>query len=209
MYFQNYTKDTNVHGLDFTDGTVRKNFGFTTTKSSTSRDFLYSSVLMTSMKLVGDRLGDASIIDEISGISVRNGRVDHSEKGHDDLLIAFLLAAYFILYGANHQLYGISPDEFLSHVDNNTGDEIDPDLKKQQQELKNLYLDYSSKLKHCGNNFILKSAYERELQKLKAVLGDVPIEEDKIVSMEQAKQNAVKEGQKAFGMNMNEWIGYM
>ena len=209
MYFQNYTKDTNVHGLDFTDGTVRKNFGFTTTKSSTSRDFLYSSVLMTSMKLVGDRLGDASIIDEISGISVRNGRVDHSEKGHDDLLIAFLLAAYFILYGANHHLYGISPDEFLSHVDNNTGDEIDPDLKKQQQELKNLYLDYSSKLKHCGNNFILKSAYERELQKLKAVLGDVPIEEDKIVSMEQAKQNAVKEGQKAFGMNMNEWIGYM
>ena len=90
---------------------------------------------MTAMKLVGDRLNDSSLIDEICGISMKNGRVDHSEKGHDDLLIAFLLAAYFILFGANHQLYGINPDEFLSSVNEQTGDNIDPDIKMQQKQM--------------------------------------------------------------------------
>lgn len=209
MYFQNYTRDTEVNGLDYEDGTVRRNFGFTTSKSATSRDLLYSSVLMTAMKLVGDRLGDSKLIDEVSGISVRNGRVDHSEKGHDDLLIAFLLAAYFILFGRNHHLYGISPDEFLSRVNNDTGDTIDPDLKIQQAQMKAQIIDLRSKLKHCGGNLILRSAYERELQKLTSVVGDVPMDEDRIITGEQARREAVADGQKSHGLSTNEWVSFM
>jgi len=208
MYNQKYTSDNPIGQLNYEDGEVRKNFGFTTSKSATSREFLYSTVLMTALKLVGDRLYDSSVIDEIAGITVRNGRVDHSEKGHDDLLIAFLLAAYFILYGANHHLYGISPDEFLSHVNNDTGDSMDPDMKRQQNEMKALLMDYKSKLKHCSNS-IVRAGLEREIAKLASIVGDIPMAEDQIVSLEQAKRSAVKDGQKALGIPMNELVGFM
>lgn len=207
-YYQEYTSETDVTHLNFDDGEVRKNFGYTTSKSATSRPFLYSSVLMTALKLVGDRLGDASIVDEISGISVKNGRMDHSQTGHDDLLIAFLLACYFILFGQNQHLYGIRPDELLSRVNNDTGDSIDPDLKRQQTLLKAMLVDYKNKLKHC-NNVYLKEAYEREIQKLSNVVGDIPCDEDKFVSLEQAKHRASQDGRNAMGMTMNELVSYM
>ena len=207
-YYQEYTRDTDVSNLNYDDGEVRRNFGFTTTKSATSREFLYSTVLMTAMKLVGDRLNDSSLIDEICGISMKNGRVDHSEKGHDDLLIAFLLAAYFILFGANHQLYGINPDEFLSSVNEQTGDNIDPELKMQQKQMRVLLDDYRAKLKHSSNP-IIRQALEREIQKLVTVIGDSPMDEDKFVSLEKAKHEAAKEGQKSFGASSLDMVGYM
>ena len=207
-YYQEYTRDTNTRDLNYDDGEVRKNFGFTTTKSSTSREFLYSAVLMTAMRLVGDRLNDSALIDEISGITMKNGRVDHTEKGHDDLLIAFLLAAYFILFGANHQLYGISPDEFLCQVNEQTGDNIDPDLKQQQTRLRVLLQDYKSKLKHSTNP-IIKQALEREIQKIVNVIGDAPMEEEKFVSLEKSKHEAIKEGNRVAGLNSLDWIGCM
>ena len=207
-YYQEYTSDTNVRNLNFDDGEVRRNFGFTTTKSATSREFLYSTVLMTAMKLVCDRLNDAALIDEVCGISVKNGRVDHSEKGHDDLLIAFLLAAYFILFGSNHHLYGIAPDEFLCAVNEDSGDTIDPELKAQQKQLRGLLADYRAKLKHTTNH-IVKQALEREIQKLITVVGDSPMEEDKVVSLEQAKHEAAQAGQKAVGMSGLDWMSYM
>lgn len=207
-YYQEYTADTNVRNLNFDDGEVRRNFGFTTTKSATSREFLYSTVLMTAMKLVGDRLNDAALIDEICGISVKNGRVDHSEKGHDDLLIAFLLAAFFILFGANHHLYGISPDEFLCAVNESTGDNVDPELKMQQTKLRGLLDDYRAKLKHTSNP-IIRQALEREIQKLVLVVGDAPMDESQVVSLEQAKHNATKEIQKASGMSGLNMLSFM
>ena len=208
LYNQKYTSENPIGTLNYDDGTVRRNFGFTTSKSATSREFLYSTVLMTALKLVGDRLYDASIIDEISGISVRNGRVDHSEKGHDDLLIAFLLAAYFILFGANHRLYGISPDEFLCQVNNDTGESMDPDLKRQHTEMKNLLLDYKAKLKHC-TNLIVKQGLEREIAKLTSIVGDIPADDSKVVSLEQVKHEATKASAANIGLSGPQMIAYM
>ena len=206
-YFQEYTRDTVVTSLNYDDGSVRKNFGFTTTKSATSREFLYSTVLMTAMKLMGDRLYDAALIDEISGISMKNGRVDHSEKGHDDLLIAYLLALYFILFAANHNLYGISIDEFLSEVDENSGDSVDAEFKSQQNRLKALLIDYKGKLKHASND-ILKQALEREIQKITRVIGDVTVEESNFVSLDKAKNQAGLEGQRAMGLGGLDWLQF-
>lgn len=206
-YFQEYTRDTIVTNLNYDDGNVRKNFGFTTTKSATSREFLYSTVLMTAMKLMGDRLYDAALIDEISGISMKNGRVDHSEKGHDDLLIAYLLALYFILFAANHNLYGISIDELLSEVDENSGDSVDAEFKTQQNRLKALLIDYKGKLKHASND-ILKQALEREIQKITRVIGDVTVEESNFVSLDKAKNQAGLEGQRAMGLGGLDWLQF-
>ena len=206
-YFQEYTRDTIVTNLNYDDGNVRKNFGFTTTKSATSREFLYSTVLMTAMKIMAERLYDAALIDEISGISMKNGRVDHSEKGHDDLLIAYLLALYFILFAANHNLYGISIDEFLSEVDENSGDNVDSDFKAQQSRMKALLIDYKGKLKHASNG-VLKQALEREIQKITRVIGDVTVEENNFVSLDKAKNQANIEGQRAMGLDGLDWLQF-
>ena len=124
------------------------------------------------------------------------------------MLIAFLLAAYFILFGSNHHLYGIAPDEFLCAVNEDSGDTIDPELKAQQKQLRGLLADYRAKLKHTTNH-IVKQALEREIQKLITVVGDSPMEEDKVVSLEQAKHEAAQAGQKAVGMSGLDWMSYM
>ena len=211
-YFQEYTKDSEqeVRNLNYDDGSVRKNFGFTTTKSATSREFLYSSVLMTALKLVGDRLYDESIISEISGLTVKNGRVDHSDIGHDDLLISFLLACYFIIFGLNHQLYGIEPDEMLCNIQDD-GQYIDAERKRQLANMKAQIVDLRNRLKKCTNS-ILRSTYERNLQQLLAVVGDeVPLEEDvdAIKPLDQINRQAALDAQRAMGLSSSQLMRFI
>lgn len=188
-FFQEYTRDTNVTNLDYNNGAVRKEFGFTTSKSATSREFLYSSVLMTALKLAGDRLYDSGLIDEISGLTTRNGRVDHPEVGHDDLLIAYLLACYFILFGMNHQLYGVTSDEFLCNV-RNDGAKVSSEEKKQYTLMCQQIVELKQKIKRCSNPVLL-TAFNRELQRLTAVVGDVEeISEDVIKPMDQLNKES-------------------
>ena len=190
-YYQEYDPDVNLNNLNYDDGAVRRNFGFVTSKAATSREFLYSSVLTTALKLVGDRLYDKSIIDEISGLTMKNGRVDHSEEGHDDLLISFLLACFFIIYGLNHQMYGVLPDEFMCNVKSD-GDYIDADKKKQHQQMLAQISDLRSRLKHCTNP-ILRSAYERNLQQLLSVVPDAPPEDvNEIKPLDQIRNSATQ-----------------
>lgn len=207
-YYQEYTKDTEVRNLDYNSGNVRKMFGFSTTKSSTSREFLYSSVLTTSLELVGDRLYDSSIIDEISGLTTKNGRVDHSDVGHDDLLIAFLLCCYFILFGANHQLYGIRPDEFLCGVKKG-GELIDADEKKKLLLMHQQLQELDRRLKRT-NNPILQAAYKREIQKLSAAVGEIPIEEAvEITPLDQIKHSASQEAKRSSMLDVNTMLGFI
>jgi len=187
-YFQEYNSDTNVNNLNYDDGTVRKNFGFSTTSSS--RNLLYSSVLMNALNLVGDRLNDASLVDQISGLTMKNGRVDHTESGHDDLLIAFLLAVYFILFGLHHQFYGIRPDELMCQVRSN-GELVDPDKKKAEMLAFEQIRDLTQKIKNNKDNPAVVSVFQRELQKLVAVYGDAPKEEDSALKpMDQINKNS-------------------
>ena len=174
-YLQEYTSESNLNNLNYEDGTVRKNFGFSTTSSS--RNMLYSSVLMNALQLVGDRLNDASLIDQISGLTMKNGRVDHTETGHDDLLIAFLLAVFFILFGLHHNLYGIRPDEIMCQVKSD-GETIDADAKKTMLQAHAQIRDLRQRIKHSSDNPVVQSIFQRELQKLVSVYGEIPQEED-------------------------------
>ena len=68
--------------------------------------------------------------------------------------------------------------------------------------------DYRAKLKHSSNP-IIRQALEREIQKLVTVVGDAPMDEDKFVSLERAKHEAVKEGQKSFGAASLDMVAFM
>ena len=64
----------------------KKAFGFATSAvGATSRTDLYSSTLLASSKFTGAQVYDTTLINQILGLVVKNGRVDHQDGEHDDL----------------------------------------------------------------------------------------------------------------------------
>ena len=191
-YFQEYNPDIKLDNLNYDSGLVRKNFGFNTTSSSTSRDFLYSRVMMVALKLVADKLCDMHLIKELCGLTVKNNRVDHTNGGHDDLVISFLLACYFLLFAANHRFYGIELDEVLCNIKAD-GEECSQDEKMRIMQMQRQIEEFKSRIKHCQND-IVKNVYKRELQNLIAMVGDTDenyLNEDNVQSMSQIAKEAV------------------
>ena len=81
------------------------------------RPILYNEILKIMVDEHGDKIRDKSIISEISGlVRLKNGRIDHAPNGHDDTLMAYLLAAYFLLREDNLHKY-IDPMIVLSGID--------------------------------------------------------------------------------------------
>lgn len=95
----------------------RATFGFNTT-ASTRRD-LYGDVLTYAMELGINALNATELIDELLTLQIKNGRVDHADGGHDDSVIAWMLACWFILYGKNLDFYGLSNRRALRKKANN------------------------------------------------------------------------------------------
>lgn len=92
----------------------KKHFGWSTSGSgATSRTDLYSRTLTAAAKMVGSLMRDRSLILQVLGLEIRNGRVDHGEGEHDDLSIAWLLAYWILSLGKNLKHYGIEPNRIL------------------------------------------------------------------------------------------------
>lgn len=197
LFIQDYILGvTDLNDVDLRDGRNRRKFGFATTSSTKSREFLYSTVLMTMLNHMAEYIHDADLADELRGLTVKNGRVDHSTGGHDDLCIALLLAGYFVLFGKNLQMYGIDSKQFFAGevVD---GKIVDPIHKEKQDkmfkrvgELKGLILR--------TNNGIIKSAYERELKYLESQLDHSILDMD-ITVADQVKNVTTVDGVNTVG----------
>lgn len=84
----------------------RSEFGFIT--SSSSRSTLYDNILFKATKALAPYITDSILISEISGLSEKNGRVDHDSSGNDDHVIAWLLAQWLRYEGRNLKYYGIT-----------------------------------------------------------------------------------------------------
>lgn len=83
-------------------------FGFATSGSGRfSRDDLYSTVLQRAALLGCDNVRDTALINEITALQTKNNRIDHSSGGHDDMVIAWMLAAWFLMSTRNLAMYGI------------------------------------------------------------------------------------------------------
>ena len=92
----------------------KKTFGFMTT--GTSRELLYGSVLQNAAKAAGHVVNDRVLSEEIRGLVVKNGRIDHSAGGHDDNVIGWLMTHWLLTHGKNLTYYGINTDLMLSRV---------------------------------------------------------------------------------------------
>lgn len=118
----------------------RKYFGYGTSGSGkTSRDNLYGEALMQSIKYTGKYARDKTLVNQISGLTMRNGRIDHGtgKDDHDDLVISWMLGYWFLTKARNKIYYGIPENISLSVVINEdlTKDGTIEKAEKQAQQI--------------------------------------------------------------------------
>ena len=119
----------------------KRYFGFATSSSGeSSRGLLYGNVFRSSYNYTGDKVHDKDLIEQLSSLRVVNGKIDHEEGGHDDLVIAWLLTYWFLQYGKNKKWYGMDEHKVLVNLNNlqlmveNEG--LDPEYVRKQEKLK-------------------------------------------------------------------------
>lgn len=126
----------------------KKYFGFGTSGAGrTSRDILYSQGLMRAARYIGSVVHDSRLISQISALVVKNGRIDHSNGLHDDLVVSWLLGYYLLSMGSNLEYYGIDSSRVLTEVDKNNEDQKESiEDNARDQEQRSLTLKINSKL---------------------------------------------------------------
>ncbi len=102
------------------------------------RPVLFNDILRRAIDDYGDRIKDKNIISEIEGlIRTRNGRIDHKPGEHDDTMMSWLLALYFLLYIPNKSDYmdpGIIGCKFKAGLE--TGEDINSRMIAMQKKRK-------------------------------------------------------------------------
>lgn len=146
----------------------RAYFGFTTTGKT--RDILYRQVLKKAVAINATKIHDAVLIDEMSHLEIRNGRVDHGKGGHDDMVISYLLACYFVFCANNIEGYGIDPNEILTHVDKQ-GNNVDSDVRENQLNIRKQIHILEDLIVSTSSKYIVE-LYQRQLDSLKSQLDE-------------------------------------
>lgn len=144
----------------------RKYFGFVTT--GTARKTLYGEVLQTAVRMAGSMIRDKALASEILSLVVKDGRIDHKSSGHDDCVIAWLLACWFMLFGRRLEYYGVSNRILMNRQRvNQAGEEFDRDeFEQEDAEQKVLSEDIDILCTDIGKNRnpLLKTKLERRLR---------------------------------------------
>lgn len=93
----------------------KKCFGWATSGAgSTSRGDLYSKTLSVATRMGGNVIRDNVLVLQLLGLVIKNGRVDHQEGEHDDMVVSWLLGWWLMTNGRNLHYYGIDAREILS-----------------------------------------------------------------------------------------------
>lgn len=148
----------------------RQNFGYNTSGSGKmARSVLFSELLLQTANQSCDVIRDKKLIDQICGLEIRNGRIDHSTKGHDDMVVAWLLAHYFLVKGNNLIHYGIDVTRigmYSSNADNtnlNDFNNLSDSQLYEQRVLKEKMDNLIKRLEDTKDEFIA-SKLEQEIR---------------------------------------------
>lgn len=98
----------------------RSSFGFQTTGSS--RAVLFDVMLNFVTDKFSAVLRDKKLTEQLKGLRMKKGRVDHTATGHDDLVISWLMGMYFLMQTRNLSWYGLQSHLVLSMVQEDTED---------------------------------------------------------------------------------------
>jgi hypothetical protein len=187
-YIDELKKPVNRRNKDIYER-LKDKFGYATAGSGRqSRDLLYSNVLVNTMNMLHNRIHDSRLIDQINGLVIKNGRMDHAAGSHDDCVIAWLLAHWFLSLSTNLQHYGIDRMKVyagtvevkkdVSPMDlyiNDEQDNIRKEIQDIYEKMKNTYDSFINtmlehKLRVLSNKLILR---HNEFYSLDAVLESI------------------------------------
>jgi len=134
---------------------LKSNFGFPTSGSGvTSRNGLYTTTLSSAADISKNGMRDKPLVDQIAGLSVRKGRVDHSSGGHDDLCIAWLLAHWFLTQANGIDFYGIELSSVLCLVKSKS--KISSEDTLEQQSIKMELVELVNLLSKTTNGMMVE-----------------------------------------------------
>lgn len=142
--------------------------GFSTSGGTgmNSRSLLFSSVLRHLIRFCGHLVKDKITITQFLGLVIRNGRVDHAEGGHDDLVIAILLSHWFFMFAKNVHYYNIDSRLMLKKNDIYLNDKFEINgSAHRQREIEKVEAAVSEviELIRNENNPIIVDQLERKL----------------------------------------------
>lgn len=139
---------------------AKRYMGFVTSaKGRHSRTDLFNRILLMATKSTHRNTNDRKLIDQLLGLVIRNGRLDHANGKHDDLVIAYLLVFWFLTSTPNLEWYGLGrpllrAEPFELTVTKEVKTEFDNFLDEQQnyyrQQLEQLLID----LENTNDNLI-------------------------------------------------------
>lgn len=165
-------------------------FGFNTTQQT--RNELYG-FLEEAVGMTGSGIKYYKLIDELNSLKIKNGRIDHSYNGHDDLVIAWLLSFWYIKLGNNKSEYNIPPGLALSGVRTLKFEEAIENISAY--ELAKIEL-YKSKIEELTNELlstddvIYASRLEHEIKKFSE---HVPVEVKRSLTIDEIIEEAKEE----------------
>ena len=160
---QNYNTNPTFRKMNFTDVNLyanggKRHVGFMTTGKT--RNELYKDTLQKAADISGNVVLDPTLIDELMSLEVKNGRIDHGDNKHDDMVISWLLAHWLIFYGANLRFYGLD----ISQIDNIKADNsASAEKVKEELELRDFYSKTKQKM-DMTKDPIVKNALAQRLR---------------------------------------------
>lgn len=122
--------DLSRRGTYWYDKWIR-DFGFVT--NSITRDVLYLQVLPEAAKKAGNNVRDKMLVEQVTGLVVKRGRIDHDSSKHDDMVIAWLLTVWFATHVRHLDFYGIDPKNVMSNVAENAV-QVSPEERRKREE---------------------------------------------------------------------------
>ena len=174
---------------------LKKYFGFSTSATGvTSRSELFGTALKAATTLGGTLMRDRKLILQTLGLTIRNGRLDHADGEHDDLVVSWLLCFWLLQNGKNLQHYGIDPSKVLTKNPKYLEQikEVSSFDRFIQQEARNKVESLSKELSECEDEYLarrLEFDLEQAIAKLSEDDRRIVSVDDLISKLRDARRN--------------------
>jgi hypothetical protein len=166
----------------------KKTFGFATSGTGyASRTEIYSTTIQNAAKRSCDKVKDKTLINQITSLISKNGRIDHEDGEHDDLCISWLLTHWLISNGKNLSFYGIDIKRVMSTINSKPEESnLDIHTKNEQQAIRERIEALYDRLTKEQDDFI-SMRIEHELRALDS---KIVLESGEIYSLDGLIQQA-------------------
>lgn len=137
----------------------KSKIGFVTAGSGEyARSVLYGNTFNFALKYTANVTRDVMLIEQLSSLTIKNNRIDHSAGNHDDMVISWLLSMWFLQKAKNKNLYVNNFDSGLRNIIDNkamfNNKNVDKKLIQEQDAIKDYISNLISLLRNETNEFI-------------------------------------------------------